>query len=196
VRVKAQNETQLTVVGLYKGMEETVEKFPEPELTLDRNGVIGDRFYGPTRYSNSGHTVIPNDRMWSAVTIEDVMFTLAHWNKLLRDKQLPARLSELDPAWFGPNICFSGMIAFSLVPPGTKFVFSGGPILIVAEENQPCMEAAQFIADQYAAQDVKPELFVKAALLHRGLVGYVEEGGIIRVGDSATVVYPSSSSQV
>jgi MOSC domain-containing protein YiiM len=177
-------------------MEETVEKFPEPELTLDRNGVIGDRFYGPTRYSNSRHTVIPNDRMWSAVTIEDVMFTLAHWNKLLRDKQLPARLTELDPAWFGPNICFSGMIAFSLVPPGTQFVFSGGPILIVAEENQPCMTAAQFIADRYADQNVKPEFFVKAALLHRGLVGYVEKGGIIRVGDSATVVYPSSSSNV
>ena len=191
MRVKAPNETQLTVVGLYKGMEETVEKFPEPELTLDKNGVIGDRFYGPTRYSNTKHTVIPNERMWSAVTIEDVRFTLAHWNKLLRDKQLPARLTELDPAWFGPNICFSGMIAFSLVPPGTQFVFSRGPILIVAEENQPCMTAAQFIADQYAAQDVKPGLFVKAALLHRGLVGYVEQGGIIRVGDSATVVYPS-----
>lgn len=191
MRVKAQNETQLTVAGLYKGMEETVEKFPEPELTLDRNGVIGDRFYGPTRYSNSRHTVVPNERMWSAVTIEDVTFALAHWNKLLRDKQLPARLTELDPAWFGPNICFSGMIAFSLVPPGTKFVFSGGPILIVAEENQPCMNAAQFIADQYADQDVKPELFVKAALLHRGLVGYVEKGGIMRVGDTASVVYPS-----
>ena len=191
MRVKAQNETQLTIVGLYKGMEETVEKFPEPELTLDKNGVIGDRFYGPTRYSNSRKMVLPNERMWSAVTIEDVMFTLAHWNKLLRDKQLPARLSELDPAWFGPNICFSGMIAFSLVPPGTQFVFSGGPILIVTEENQPCMEAAQFIADQYPAQDVKPELFVKAALLHRGLVGYVEKGGIIQVGDSATAIYPS-----
>src|SRR5258708_12497819 len=177
-------------------MEETVEKSPESELTLDRNGVIGDRFHGPTRYSNSRNTVIPNDRMWSAVTIEDVMFTLAHWNKLLRDKQLPARLSELDPAWFGPNICFSGMTAFSLVPPGTQFVFSGGPILIVAEENQPCMTAPQFIAHRYAAHDVNPELFLKATFLHRGLVGYVEKGGIIRVGDSATVVYPSSSSNV
>ena len=191
MRVKAQNETQLTVVGLYRGMEEIVEKFPESELTLDRNGVIGDRFYGTTRYSNSKHTILPNDRMWSAVTIEDVTFTLARWNKLLRDKQLPARLSELDPAWFGPNICFSGMIGFSLVPPGTKFVFSRGPILVVAEENQPCMTAAQYIADQYASQDVKPELFVKAALLHRGLVGYVEQGGTIQVGDAATIVYPS-----
>jgi hypothetical protein len=53
------------------------------------------------------------------------------------------------------------------------------------------MEAAQFIADQYPAQDVKPEIFVKAALLHRGLVGYVEKGGIIQVGDSATAIYPS-----
>src|SRR5258708_8513601 len=177
-------------------MEETVEKSPESELTLDRNGVIGDRFHGPTRYSNSRNTVIPNDRMWSAVTIEDVMFTLAHWNKLLRDKQLPARLSELDPAWFGPNICFSGMIAFSLVPPGTKFVFSGGPILIVTEENQPCMEAAQFIADQYAAQDVKPELFVKAPLLHRGLVESVEEDTIVQTATSPTTVYPSSPSHL
>ncbi len=191
MRVKAQNETQLTVVGLYRGMEEIVEKFPEPELTLDRNGVIGDRFYGATRYSNSKQTVLPNERMWSAVSVEDVKFTLAHWNKVLRDKQLPVRLSELDPAWFGPNICFSGMIAFSLVPPGTKFVFSGGPILVVAEENQPCMTAAQYIADQYTSQDIKPELFVKVALLHRGLVGCVEQGGTIQVGDSATVVYPS-----
>jgi hypothetical protein len=191
LRVKAQNETQLTVVGLYRGMEEIVEKFPEPELTLDRNGVIGDRFYGATRYSNSKHATIPNERMWSAVSIEDVTFTLARWNKLLRDKQLPARLSELDPAWFGPNICFSGMIGFSLVPEGTKFVFPRGPILVVAEENQPCEIAAEYIADQYPSQDVKPELFVKAALLHRGLVGYVEQGGTIQVGDAATIVYPS-----
>ena len=191
MRVKAQNETELTVVCLYKGMEEIVEKFPEPELTLDRNGVIGDRFYGATRYSKSRHITLPNERMWSAVTVEDVTFTLAHWNKLLREKQLPARLSELDPAWFGPNICFSGMIGFSLVPSGTKFVFSGGPILVVAEENQPCMIAAQYIADQYPSQDVKHELFVKAALLHRGLVGYVEQGGTIQVGDAATIVYPS-----
>jgi hypothetical protein len=191
VRVKAQKETQLTVVGLYRGIEQIVEKFPEPELTLDRNGVLGDRFYGATRYSKSRQTDIPNERMWSAVTVEDVAFTLAHWNKLLRDKQLPAQLSELDPAWFGPNICFSGMIAFSLVPSGTKFVFSGGPILVVVEENQPCMTAAQFIAAQYSSHDVKAELFVKAALLHRGLVGYVEQGGIIQVDDAATIVYPS-----
>ena len=191
MRVKAQNETLLTVAGLYRGVEQIVEKFPEPELILDKNGVIGDRFYGTTRYSNSRQTIVPNNRMWSAVTVEDVAFTLARWNKLLMDKQLPARLSELDPAWFGPNICFSGMIGFSLVPPGTKFVFSRGPILIVAEENQPCMLAAEYIADQYPSQDVKPELFVKAALLHRGLVGYVEEGGTIQVGDSATIIYPS-----
>ena len=191
MRVKAQHETQLTIVGLYRGMKEIVEKFPEPELTLDRNGVIGDRFYGATRYSNSRRITVPNERMWSAVSVEDVAFTLARWNKLLRDKQLPAGLSELDPAWFGPNICFSGMVGFSLVPEGTKFVFPRGPILVVAEENQPCMIAAQYIADQYPSQDVQPELFVKAALLHRGLVGYVEEGGTIQVGDAATVVYPS-----
>jgi hypothetical protein len=172
-------------------MEEIVEKFPESELTLDKHGVIGDRFYGPTRYSNSRQTIVPNERMWSAVSIEDVTFTLARWNKLLRDKQLSARLSELDPAWFGPNICFSGMIGFSLVPEGTKFVFPRGAILIVAEENQPCEIAAEYIANQYPSQDVKPELFVKAALLHRGLVGYVEEGGTIQVGDVATIVYPS-----
>ena len=191
MRVKAHNETQLTVVGLYKGMQQTVEKFPEIELTLDTNGVLGDRFYGPTRYSSSRRATIPNERMWSAVTIEDVAFALAHWNKLLRDKQLPAQLSELDPAWYGPNICFSGMVGFSLIPEGTKFVFPGGPILVVAEENQPCMNAAQFIADQYPSQDIKPELFVKAALLHRGLVGFVEQGGTLQVGDTATIVYPS-----
>ena len=191
MRVKAQNEIQLTVVGLYRGMEEIVEKFPEPELTLDKNGVIGDRFYGATRYSNSRKTIVPNERMWSAVSIEDVTFTLARWNKLLRDKQLPACVSELDPAWFGPNICFSGMMGFSLVPEGTKFVFPRGPVLVVAEENQPCMTAAQYIAGQYPSQDVKPELFVKAALLHRGLVGYVERGGTIQAGDAASIIYPS-----
>ena len=53
------------------------------------------------------------------------------------------------------------------------------------------MMAAQYIADQYNSQDVKLELFVKAALLHRGLVGSVEQGGTIQVGDAATIVYPS-----
>jgi hypothetical protein len=33
-------------------------------------------------------------------------------------------------------------------------------------------------------------------MMAQGLVGYVEQGGIIRVGDSATVIYPSSSSKV
>ncbi len=193
LQVVTQSVTQLKVVGLFKGMEPIAEKFPESLLAIDRNGVIGDRFYGPTRISRRKGIHVPNDRMWSAVSVEDAAFVLAYWNKLLKDKGSSVQLNKLEIGWFGPNICFQGMEAFSLIPPGTRLVFDNGVVLVVAENNPPCMTAANFIAEQYPDVDIMPELFVKAALMHRGVVGYVEDDGFgfIKFGEQVAIEYPS-----
>ncbi len=75
---------------------------------------------------------------------------------------------------------------------GTQLEFARGPVFVVEEENDPCMNAAEFIASKQDG-DVISKMFVKAALHLRGLVGTIKQGGPICVGDLCKVVYPDPS---
>lgn len=180
---------QLVVSGVFAGLQTTVDTTPLFEITTDINGVIGSRFYGPQRYSKRKNCLRDNERQWSAIHGNDLRAIVIGWNALLKNAGSHARIKQICPEWLGPNVAFEGPLNdFSLLPAGTELHFSQGPIFVVAEENDPCQNAADFIASCHPGQDVLPAKFIEAAMHLRGLVGTIQKGGPIRVGDLCEVI--------
>lgn len=133
--------------------------------------------YGKKR----GETIV-NKRQWSAVSEEEM-------------QELAERLDwrSVPVGALGENLRFSGIGEFTQLPPGTRFVFGDGAILVVHGENKPCQRAADYLAtltnSDYEKEHVS-RTFVKSALGIRGLTGWVERSGTISVGDEAEVKLP------
>jgi hypothetical protein len=159
---------------------------PVGSLTLDFEGIVGDRHAGATRGATSREpwyprgTIIRNDRQVSIVA-EDELAVVA------RNLGLPA----LDPAWVGANLAVAGIADLSALPPGTRLSFAGRAVLRVEAENGPCRVAGRSIAAHVPGRDGLDLLFPKVARHRRGLVASVEKPGTIRVGDAVGVRLPA-----
>ncbi len=150
------------------------------QLELDFEGIPGDRHYGflkdaggrDSHYKRG--TKIRNNRQWSAVSIEEL-------------KTIAGRLEipQLEAEWIGANLLLEGIPSFSQLPPFTHLRFyRDGQLqatLTVSEQNMPCRFPDRLI-EQHA--EVKPALgFAKAGIGLRGLVGWVDQVGVILPGD-------------
>jgi hypothetical protein len=67
--------------------------------------------------------------------------------------------------------------------------FSSGAVLLVENENRPCIYPGKIIQNQYSHPGLD-ELFIPAALHRRGLVACVERAGMISEGDEVRVETP------
>ena len=72
-------------------------------------------------------TEIRNVRQISIVSVEDM--------DVIAEKM---GVEKLEPQWLGANILLSGIPDFTLVPPSSRLIFSGGASLVVDMENEPC----------------------------------------------------------
>lgn len=152
-------------------------------LTLTFAGIPGDRHAGLTMSAGVRQTHVPkgtilrNARQLSLVSLEE-----------LADVARTLGLPHLDYRWLGANVCVSDVDGFTRLTPSTRLVFAAGAIVVVDSDNEPCTKAGRAIVaaancDARVAQD-----FPKAARHKRGLVGWVEREGEVRVGDRVTVV--------
>ncbi len=150
---------------------------PVEALTLTAHGIVGDRHAGPTLIAGPRQrgvvrgTVLPNTRQVSLVSREESA-EIAH------RLSLPA----LDFTWLAANLELEGIPALSSVPGGNRLSFAGGVRLRLEGENEPCRKVAKVIASSTGV--AVESSFVKAALGRRGLVGWVETAGTIRLGES------------
>jgi MOSC domain-containing protein YiiM len=90
----------------------------------------------------------------------------------------------------GANICVEGISNFSQLPKGSKLIFPSGAVLIVEEENPPCVDMGEQIEQVYTTNSGEPvsgKMFPKHALHLRGVVGFVDIPGIINAGDDVIV---------
>jgi hypothetical protein len=149
------------------------------ELRVDLNGFPGDRHYGIDRKSGVREinlypkgTQIPNFRQWSAVSVEDL-------DKIAQNMGL----DEVKPEWIGANLLFSGIENFSSLPPLTRIRNTTTPActLIVYEENNPCRFPQPFIDE--GSNQTSSKGFASAAMGLRGIVGWIEQGGVLKSGD-------------
>jgi hypothetical protein len=152
-----------------------VAKLPREEAFIGPHGLVGDRHEGEFVRTRWGQ-VYPNRRQWSAVSSEEVA-------ALCADMGVPL----FQPGELGENLLLSG-ITLAAIPEGSVLELAGGARLLVAGQNDPCVNAARELSRTYGA--VVGQYFVKQAWGRRGLIGSVLQPGPVRPGDALKVLVP------
>ncbi len=155
-----------------------------PELTLDWGGAVGDRHHGVTMASDTRQkevyargTEIRNHRQVSIVDLAEL--------HAIADA---LGIDELAPGTIADNICTEGIPDLTALAPLSRLVFASGAVLLTGGRNTPCTIAGRMVETRYGSA---PERFPKAAWDLRGITGWVERPGPIRIGDSVEVVAPT-----
>lgn len=171
---------QGTVSGLFAANGQGFVTEPVAELVLTYEGIPGDAHAGQTRTSGSREpwyprgTKIANERQVSILSSEELGAVASDMG-----------LAELKSEWIGGNLTLEGIPHLSLLPPRTLLLFEGGATIRIDGDNGPCRIAGKSIAE--AAGNPDAELgFPKHARHRRGLVGWVEKPGTVRVGEAVT----------
>jgi hypothetical protein len=163
---------------------ETLESTPAESVDVDLEGVRGDKHAGFTRRAD-GRTphyprgsLIRNDRQVSLVSQEELA-------RIASALAVP----EIRPEWLGANILLAGIPSLTRLPPNTTLHFEQGVVLIVQNENQPCLGPGRILEAHYA-QPGLARGFPAHALGLRGVVACVERAGSLRVGETVEVHLP------
>jgi hypothetical protein len=157
-----------------------VESLPAPSLVVTREGLFGDRHFGPTLVAGPRQqgiprgTVLPNTRQVSLVSREE--------NAAIAQA---LKLDGLEFTWLAANVEVSGLDGWTGIPAGSRLLFEDGVVLRVDGENEPCRKVGRVLAARTGA--AVESAFVKAAHRRRGLVAWVETPGALRVGESVRV---------
>lgn len=160
-----------------------LEKRKVEEARFLLTGMEGDCHGGFTRKSDSRMlkqyergTEVRNSRQLSILSVEELA-------DVAKDMGIPA----VKPEWVGANMVLSGVPDLTLLPPSTRLQFPSGAMVVVDAENHPCRFPADIIARHHPEQK---KGFVAAAMHKRGVVGWVEAEGMVRVGDKVTIWIP------
>lgn len=164
------------------------------------DGIKGDKHAGLRKLSDVRNqmdiaqiglpkgTEMFNTRQWSMVSVEE-MDKVA---KLLN-------IAEIPRGSMGENIRIEGIENLTQLPIGTHFGFMNpegterrGTVLFNIGENIPCVVIAKEVVEATKNQEIFPG-FVKAAMGLRGLVGFVEVGGKVQVGDQVVALVPQQN---
>jgi MOSC domain-containing protein len=121
-------------------------------------------------------TEIRNTRQFSIVSAEELAEIAAAMG-----------LEAFDPVWIGASMVVKGIPDFSLVPPSSRLQFTSGATITVDMQNRPCVLPAPEIDRKFPGLGKK---FKPAAEGLRGVTGWVEREGVIRLGDSLRLHVP------
>lgn len=158
---------------------------PIPEARVTLEGFEGDKHAGMTRLSDSRTPFYPrgipirNSRQVSIVSDEE-----------LAEVAGALGVPDVLPEWLGANLTFAGVPRLSCLPPATRLFFPDEAVLVVTEENHPCIHPGKLIQEQYPDQPGLAVRFPKVALHKRGIVAWVERPGVIRAGDAVKLDLP------
>jgi hypothetical protein len=160
-----------------------LEKAPVSMIRALFSGIEDDCHGGFTRKSDSRMlkqfrrgTEVKNARQVSILSVEE-----------LRDIAEAMGIPAVRPEWVGANIVTSGIPDLTRLPPSTRLHFALGAAVAVDIENVPCRYPAAIIEGHHPEAKTG---FVSAARHKRGVVGWVEAEGVIRVGDAITLWIP------
>jgi hypothetical protein len=160
-----------------------LEKTAVTEARLQFSGMEGDCHGGLTRPSDSRMlkqykrgTAVRNSRQLSILAVEELA-------EVAERMGIPA----VRPEWVGANMVVHGIPDLTLLPPSSRLQFPSGAMIVIDAENHPCRYPADIIARHHPEARVG---FVKAAMHKRGVVGWVEAEGMIRMGDAITIWIP------
>ena len=172
-----------SVVALHVWPVDRQVPAPCGELVLDWGGPVGDRHHGETMKSDVRQadvfdrgTQIRNHRQISLVDTAELAVIAAALG-----------IEQLEPGLIADNICTQGIPELTALPRMTRMVFGGGAVIMLGGENAPCTIAGSMVQ---AAHGTRAEAFPKAAIRRRGVTGWVEHPGVVRTGETLTLVIP------
>ena len=182
---KSMKKLMATLVSLHTGNKEDLSKGACESVRAELDGLVGDKHRGPSREAYAGDdeppgTIRRNERQWSGVSVEEL--------DVIRERLDLDR--PLSPSTLGANLCVEGIEDFSDLPKGTKLVFPSGAVLLVEENNPPCIDMGEQVAAKYGTNSgtpLAPKDFLRPAVGRRGVVGIVDVAGDICAGDEITV---------
>ena len=161
-----------------------LEKIAREKLEITLDGVVGDCHSGRSKKSDSRTLMqyprgkdIFNSRQFSIASVED-----------LADVATRMDIPELKPEWIGANLLVKDIPDFTLLPPGSRLMFSSGATVIVDLENLPCKYPAEVIERHHPGKGLA---FPKLAMKKRGVVAFAEKNGDIAVGDTIRIFVPT-----
>jgi MOSC domain-containing protein YiiM len=175
-----------TVVSVHTGASDQYGKDEQPSITVEIDGIVGDRHRSHERSAWAGNDKQPkgtlrrNERQWSAVSVEELA-------------EIAAAMDLAEPltaAAIGANLCIEGIPELSRLPRGTTFRFPSNAELQVENINPPCLDMGAKLAESMKTRSGKrleDTAFSKASKSTRGLVGVVEVAGEIKCGDEIDV---------
>lgn len=174
-----------SVVSVHAGDNADLSKEERASITVEFDGIAGDRHRSPTRRCWAGDkqpegTLRRNERHWTAVSAEELA-------EISADMDLAEPLSAAE---VGANLCIAGIAQLSRLPKGTVLRFPSGAELVVVEYNPPCHDMGKQLAATRATNRGEPlasTAFSKAAKLKRGVLGIVDVPGAIAAGDTVEV---------
>lgn len=152
------------------------------EAALSFAGLEGDRHAGLTMRAGVRQKHLPrgvevrNTRQLSLVSVEELAAVAAALG-----------VPRVRASALGANLLLRHAPDLTSLAPGSRLRFPSGAVLVIDGENEPCAKSGRAVASAAG----RPELasrFVKAAWKRRGVVAWVERPGVLRVGDSLTLV--------
>ncbi|MGF1553645.1 MAG: MOSC domain-containing protein [Paracoccaceae bacterium] len=175
---------RLAWLGVVRDRAVTLRSEPRDAVEARFAGLDGECHGGLTRPSCSRvlklhparGTEIRNTRQVSILSAEELAGIAADLG-----------LDRLDPSWLGANLVMEGIPALTTLPPASRLAFEGGAVLAVDVENGPCRFPGDVIE---AERPGHGRGFAKAARGRRGVVGWVERPGRLRVGERARLHVP------
>lgn len=96
-------------------------------------------------------------------------------------------IPAIRPEWVGANMVLRGIPDFTLVPPASRLMFSGGACLTIDTENAPCRYPAEKIEEAHPGHG---KSFPLKAKQKRGVTAWVEKPGHIAVGETCRLHVP------
>lgn len=166
------------VAGLFMAQGKGFVTSPVDELVLTFEGIPGDAHAGYTRRSGGREpwyprrTEMANERQLSLLSSEEMRV-------VARRLEIP----ELKAEWIGGNMVIDGIADLTLLPSRTVLFFEGGATIRIDGDNAPCRVAGRSIAGQFEGRDDIELEFPKQSKNLRGLVGWVEKEGQVKVGE-------------
>lgn len=173
----------VTWLGVVPARDLALSSRPREGLKLTFAGPEGEDHGGLTRPSCTRvraqykpGTTIRNTRQLSIVSAEE-----------LEDIRQKMGVDIFDPAWIGATMVLSGIPDLTFLPPSSRLQFTGGATVTVDMENRPCTLPIPVIEADAPGHG---RAFKAAAKGRRGVTGWVECEGVVRIGDDVQLHIP------
>lgn len=180
------SELSAKVEQLHISRERGIEAEPVESITVDLSGIVGDMHAGtnytveyPSRFDRSlgyvkGQELDHNPRQFYAISTSEL--------KAIAES---LGIDHVDPSWVRANLTLEASKNLADLPPGSKIEFPEGAVLLIEDINRPCTGPGKLTAKHN--EGFNPSNFPKAAFSRFGVMGSIEEPGIIRLDDVAII---------